>query len=451
METGQPDLATLAADLLAAARSAGAGSADVVLKRNSAVSADIRAGGLEQAERAEGIEIGLRVLLGQRQAIVASSDTRPQTLRQMAERAVAMAREAPEDPSLGLAEAGQLAVDRDATGLDLADPGPAPGPAELEAAALEAEAAALAVPGISQVEGASAQYSESLVHIAASNGFSGGYRRTGSGLSCSAITGQGLKMERDHAYEFRTHRADLPDPRSIGRLAGERAAMRSGARKPPSGAVPVLFDERVAGSLIGHLAAAVDGATIARGSGWLRDALGETVLPAGLSLTEDPLRPRAPSSRPFDAEGLACAPRDIIRDGVLMGWTLDLGTGRKLGLPSTANAARTPSAPPAPALSNLELTQGDRSRDDLIAEMGQGLLITSLIGATINPTTGDYSRGAAGFWVEAGVISYPVNECTIAGNLREMLRNLVAANDARPHLSRRVPSLLVEGLTVAGA
>ena len=213
---------------------------------------------------------------------------------------------------------------------------------------------------------------------------------------------------------------------------------------------PVLFDERIAASLPGHLLGAVNGSAVARGASWARDLLGEQVLPRGISLIEDPLRPRTGGSRPFDGEGLATRKRAIIDDGILTGWVLDLATGRKLGLESTANAGRAISSPPSPLLSNVAMTQGTASRDDLIAQMGTGLLVTSMIGSTINPNTGDYSRGASGFWVENGEIAYPVNECTMASNLKEMLLGLTPANDARPHLSRVVPSLLVESMTIAG-
>ena len=212
-----------------------------------------------------------------------------------------------------------------------------------------------------------------------------------------------------------------------------------------------MYDERVAASLIGHLTSAINGTSISRGSSWLRDALGTAVLPAGIDLIENPHRVRIAGTRPFDAEGLATNKRLLVQDGVLQGWVLDLATGRKLGMDSTGNAARGPSSPPSPSLSNTALTQGRHSRDDLIRDMGTGLLITSLIGSTINPTTGDYSRGASGFWVENGQIAYAVNECTIAGNLRDMLMRILPANDVRMHLSTLVPSLLVEGLTIAGA
>ncbi len=449
--TTDPAPADLAQALLAAARAAGAQAADAIVLQGTSVSVDVRVGELEQAERAEGLDLGLRVLIGRRQACVSSGDGRPETLRAMAERAVAMAREAPEDPHAGLADPAQLATTRDAIALDLDDPAPEPAPEALQERALAAEAAAQAVKGVSQIDSASASYGRRQVWLAASNGFSGGYTRTGHSTSCVAITGSGTAMERDWAAESRIHLGDLPDAPGIGQLAGERAVARAGARKPPSGAFPVLYDERIASSLIGHLVSAINGTAIARGSSWLRDALGQPVLPAGLSLTENPLRPRIAGSRPFDAEGLATAPRDLVAGGELQGWVLDLATARKLGLESTANATRGPSAPPSPGTSNLALTQGAQSRADLIRDMGTGLLVTSLIGATINPTTGDYSRGASGFWVENGEIAYPVNECTIAGNLREMLMRLTPANDARLHLGTVVPSLLVEGLTLAGA
>jgi len=389
-------------------------------------------------------------MLGQRQACVSASDTRNAVIEEMAARAVAMAREAPEDPHVGLADAGALSERRDAEGLELADPAADPAPEALEDAARRAEDAAAAVPGVTQVQSASAGYSSRRIHLAASNGFSGGYGRTSTSVSAVAISGEGTGMERDYDYDSRTFAAELRGPEDIGRSAGERAAERAGARRAKTGAYPVLYDERVASSLIGHLLQAINGTMIARGSSWLRGAMGTGVLPEGIDLIEDPHRARIAGSRPFDAEGLATARRAIVENGVLQAWVLDLATARKLGLQSTGNAARGPSAPPSPAASNLALTQGTRSRAELLAEMGTGLLVTSMIGSTINPNTGDYSRGASGFWIENGSIAYPVNEITVAGNLRDMLRRITPANDARTHLSRVVPSLLVEGLTLAG-
>lgn len=436
--------------LLETARKAGADAADAIAVSGTAISVDVRGGKLEQAERSEGIEIGLRVLLGKRQACVSASDISGRTIAEMAERAVAMAREAPEDPTIGLADPSELVTGWDPAAFDLCDPAPEPGAAALEDDARCAEAAALAVKGVAQCQAASASYSRKMVHLAASNGFSGGYLRSSRSTSAVAIAGEGLGMERDWAAESRVYQDDLPGAESIGALAGQRAVERLGAQKPRTGAFPVLFDERVSSSLIAHLLGAVNGAAVARGSSWLMDRLGEQVLPSGLSIIEDPHRTRIAGSRPFDAEGLPTARRNIVENGILMGWTLDLGTARKLGLKSTASASRGVTSPPSPSNSNIVLTEGVLTRNDLIERMGTGLLVTSLIGASINPTTGDYSRGAGGFWVENGRITHPVNECTIAGNLRDMLMRITPANDARPYLSHVVPSLLVEGLTLAG-
>jgi PmbA protein len=444
------NLENIAKRVLSAAKKAGADAADTLIVDGTSVSIEVRAAALEHAERSEGVDLGLRVFKGHRQASVSISDASDDAIAQMAERAVAMAAEAPEDPYCGLAEPSHLARDWDLDGLELCDPSAAPAPDALQSMALEAEAAAQSVDGVSQVQGAGAGYSDTSLHLAASNGFSGGYRRTSTSVSCVAISGTGTSMERDYAAESRSHATDLPGAEEIGRLAGERAVQRKGAKRPPTGAYPVLFDERVSSSLIGHLMAAINGTSVVRGSSWLLDGLGKQVLPKGIDLIEDPHRARVSGSRPFDGEGLPVQRRAIVQDGVLQSWTLDLSTACQLNLKSTGNAARGVSGPPSPSVGNLALTQSDASRAALMAEMGTGLLVTSMIGSTINPNTGDYSRGASGFWVENGEITGPVNECTVAGNLRDFLLRMTPANDARTYLSRVVPSLLVEGLTIAG-
>ena len=444
------DLSNLTARLIEAAKSAGADAADAIAVQGTSLTVDVRAGALEQAERSEGIDLGLRVFIGQKQANVSSSDISDRTIGEMAARAVAMAAEAPDDPYAGLADADQLITDWDIDALQLYDDTPEPSPADLQNDALEAEAAAMAVAGVEQVQQSTGAYGSRDVWLAASNGFSGGYRRSDRALSCVAIAGTGAGMERDYDGDSRIFQADLRGAHEIGHSAGTRAVARMDARKPPTGAYPVLFDERISSTLIGHLLSAANGASIARGASWLRDLLGQQVLPTGMNLIEDPHRPRTNGTRPFDAEGLATRKRTIVEDGVLTGWTLDLSTARKLGMASTANAARGTSSPPSPSNWNVAMDQGTASQADLIRDMGTGLLVTSMIGSTINPNTGDYSRGAAGLWIENGEITYAVNECTIAGSLPDMLRSLVPANDARTHLSRVVPSLLVPGMTLAG-
>ncbi|MCY3879137.1 MAG: metallopeptidase TldD-related protein [Rhodobacteraceae bacterium] len=440
----------IAGVLLAEADQAGADAADAIVIDADSVEIEVRDGGLENVGRSEGAEVGLRVLIGCKQACVSGSDLRPETLRTMARAAVDMAQAAPEDQFAGLARSDQITEIHDVAALELADPAEPPALREMESMALQAEAAALAVKGVAKTESAAVGCGRQSVHLAASNGFQGSYERSSVSASCAAISGSGLEMEVDYCFESRVFLLDLPDCETIGRCAGERAAARAGSTRPPTGAFPVLFDERVSSTLVGHLLSAVNGTAVARGSSWLLDAMGEQVLPPGTELSEDPLLPRSGSSRPFDAEGLPVRNRRIVSDGRLQSWTLDLATARKLGLQSTGNASRGVGSAPSPGVTNIRFPDGTKSRAELVEEMGTGLIVTSLIGSTINPTTGDYSRGASGFWVENGYITRPVSEFTIAGNLRKFLKTVIPADDSRPFRKFRVPSLLVEGLTVAG-
>ena len=428
----------------------GADAADAIALEENSVGVSVLNGKLEHAERSEGTEVGLRVLVGPRQACVSSSDVRQRILVEMVEKALAMARESEPDPYAGLASQDQLATDVDVQSLEFFDAEKAPTPEEMEEAALRTEAAALRVEGVSKVESASFGIGDASVHLHASNGFSAGYRQNYRVASCTAISGSGLGMEIDYYGESRIFASDMSSPEEIGRIAGERAAERAGARKPRTGAYPVLFDRRVSASLIGHLMSAINGGAIARGSSWLLNSLGEQVLPSELSVFEDPRRLRSGASRPFDSEGLATQAQTIVASGELKTWILDLATGRRLDMASTGNAYRGTSSPPHPGVSNIALTVGEKNRAELIEDMGEGLIVTSMLGATINPTTGDYSRGASGFWVEKGGIKYPVNELTIAGNLKHFLKSLIPANDPLPFKPYCVPSLLVEGLTIAG-
>ncbi len=441
----------IARKLLKEAKNAGADGADTVVTDADSVDIEIRDGKLEHVERSEGADAGLRVLIGRRQACVAGSDLSRESLAAMAEQAVAMARVAPEDPYSGLAESDQLAENTESGGLELFDPAGQTSLERLKEMASEAEAAALAVKGVARTESASAGSGTQAVCIAASNGFSAAFRRSGASVSCAVISGSGLDMEVDYCFESRVFASDLPESSHIGTVAGKRAAARAGPSRPPTGAFPVIFDERVSSSLVGHLLSAINGAAVARGSSWLLNAVGSQILPENISLFEDPLLPRHQASKPFDAEGLPTAKKSLVKDGILKGWVLDLAAARKLGLESTGNASRGAASAPSPGVTNIMLPDGDKSREELVAEMGTGLIVTSLIGSTINPTTGDYSRGASGFWVEKGAVIGPVSEFTVAGNLRQFLKTVIAANDSRHFRRFRVPSLLVEGLTIAGA
>jgi len=424
-------LSDSAQQLLDIAKLAGAQSADVLIVDGTSVSIDVREGELEHAESAEGVDIGLRVIQGDRQASVSISDLSKSAMEQMAERCIAMANEAPRDPYCGLATSQEFATDWDVDQLELYDSSPKPSAEYLKEMAVRAEVSALSIKGVSKAQGASSALSDMTIHLATSNGFSGGYRRTSHSISCVAISGEGLSMERDWCGESHSHYASVPSPEEIGYLAGERAVARAGAVRPPTGFFPVLFDERISSSLIGHLVAAINGASIVRGSSWLKNYLGEQILPSNVSLFEDPSRKSMAGSKPFDAEGLLAKPRHVIKNGILEGWTLDLSTAKQLEMKSTANASRGVGSAPSPSSGNLQLSEGLETKEDLIAKMGTGLIVTSMIGSTINPNTGDYSRGASGFWVENGQIIGPVNECTIAGNLLDMLKNIVPANDAR--------------------
>lgn len=439
----------LAAALIEAARKAGADAADALVVSAREVAVSVREAALEEAERSESTDYGLRVLVGRRQATISAADPAPAVLAEMAERAVAMAKAAPEDPWAGLADPDRLADPQASPDLEIHDPTDPPEPPALKEAALRGEAAALAVEGVAQVESASAGWRLSDIAFATSAGFAGSYARSTHMTSVSAVAGAGLAMETDYAYCGRAWLEDLETPEEVGARAGRRAAERLNPRRARQGAFPVLFDRRAAGSLVGHLTSAINGAAVARGASWLKDRMGEAVLPAAFTLTDDPFRRRALGARPFDGEGMALAPRALIEGGVLQDWIMDTAAARQLGRPAPGGARRGVGGTPSPGTSCLELTEGDASRADLIRDMGEGLIVTSLIGASISPTTGAYSRGASGFWGEKGEIAFPVNELTIAGSLPDFLMRMTAANDADRAKSLIVPSLLVEGLTVA--
>ena len=444
------NLEVIASALLDMSKKAGAEAAEVIGLEKKSLNVDVLNGMLEGVDRSEAIDIGLRVIVEGRQACLSSSDVREESLEKMVTRSLSMAREAPVDKDIVLATNDQLVSAQDLKELDLIDTEVMVEADRLEKWAIEAEVEARKVKGITQVQGSSASVGIIKSQLAFSNGFSQGYSRSGVNISCVSISGQGNKMERDYASESRVHISDLPSPSSIGQLSGERAAARFGARKPPTGNYPVLYDERVSSSLVGHLIGAINGASIVRGSSWLAKNLGEEIFPKNISIKECPLKVRCSGSRPFDAEGLKTNTKNIINNGILETWLLDLSSSQNLGLESTSNAVRSVSSPPSPGISNISLIGGSKSRDYLIKEMGTGLLVTTMIGLTLNPITGDYSRGASGYWVENGEVKYPVNECTLAGNLKEMLKTIIPANDSKRHLSFSVPSLLVQGLKIAG-
>jgi PmbA protein len=442
----QSALATLAERLVAAARRAGADAADAIAERGMSQSVEVRDGTVEASERSEGDNMGLRALVGRRQAVVSTNDLNG-NVDELAERAVAMARVAPEDKFAGLADPTQLA--KTFPDLDLLDPA-LPSVARLEATARAAEAAGLAVKGVSKSGGASASAGIGGMVLVTSGGFTGAYLGSRHGVSMQAIAGEGTGMEQDYDFSSAIHAADLTAPDQIGRTAGERAVRRLNPRKVATKRVPVVFDPRIAGTLVSHLASAINGSAIARKTSFLKDRMGERLFAPGITIVDDPLRRRGLRSHPFDAEGIAGERRAIVADGTLTTWILDCATARELGLKTTGHAQRGVSSTPSPGASNLHLEPGPLSPTALIADISDGFYVTDLIGMGANMVTGDYSRGASGFWIEHGELTYPVSEITIAGHLNDIFRTLTPANDLTFRYGTNAPTVRIEGLTVAG-
>ena len=435
-------------DLIARARTAGADAADAVLVSGTSLSVQRRLGRTEHVERSEGRDLGLRVFLGRQAAIVSSTTVDRAGFAALAERAVAMARVVPEDAFAGLADSMAAPDDVD---LDLVDAAAEPDAEALTARAAAAEDAALAIDGITNSEGASAGFGRTEITLVTSAGFAGQRLYTGHSVSASAIAGAGTDMQVDHDYHGTVHLADLDDPAAIGRRAAERALARMNPRRPKTARLPVVFDPRVAGSLLGHLAGAVNGAAIARGTSFLKDHMGARVFAPGIFVHDDPRRLRGLRSRVFDGEGTPTAARAVIEDGLLTTWFLDSRSARQLGLVSTGHAARGTGGPPSPSPTNLYLAPGRLTPAALMADIVEGLYVTDLIGMGVNGLTGDYSRGAAGFMIRDGAIAEPVAEITIAGNLADMFASLTPASDLRFRRGTDAPTVRVEGLTMAGA
>ena len=435
-------------DLISKAKKAGADAADAILVSGISLDVSRRLGKTEHLERSEGFDAGLRVFIGKKQAIVSSSDLSADGLADLPERAVAMAKSVPDDPYCGLAEPELLA--REIAELDMCD-ATEPTAETLLDWATQAEEAALAVPGVTNSEGGQASWGLSSIALAASNGISHAYKRSSFSIAASVLAGEGTAMERDYDFTSSVHGEDLDAPVEIGRSAGERAVRRLNPRRPETAQVPVIYDPRVSRSLVGHLASAINGSAVARGTTFLKDKSGARIFAENITIEDDPLRRRGPRSKPFDAEGVATTRRNIIENGVLTTWILDLGSARQLGLQTTGNASRGTSSPPSPSPTNMFLRAGNQTPEELMADIKSGFYVTELIGFGVNMVTGDYSRGAAGFWIEDGKITYPVSEITVAGNLGDIFANISAANDLEFRYGTDAPTLRVEGLTVAGA
>lgn len=433
------------AALVEAARRAGADAADAVAMRSRSAGVSVRLGKVESTESSESDDISLRVFVGRKVASVsATADADPNTL---AERAVAMARVSPEDPYQGLADESLLA--HDAVDLDLFDATEVSAD-QLREAALEAEEAALAVPGVTNSGGSGASAGMGGLVLATSHGFVGHYVASRFSRSVSAIAGEGTGMERDYDFSSRQHFADLETPVAIGRSAGERAARRIGSRRMPTGPVTVVCDPRVARGIAGHIAGAINGAAVARRTSFLRDMMGKQVAAASVTVTDDPLRQRGQSSRPFDGEGVRGERLVMVDKGVLNHWFLSCSAARELQLTTNGRGSRVGTSV-APSSTNLAIEPGTVSPRDMIGAVKRGFYVTDVFGQGVNMVTGEYSRGASGFWIENGELAFPVSEVTIASNLKDMFLAMTPADDLDRNFGTAAPTLLIEGMTLAGS
>lgn len=434
-------------DLVKRAKVAGADAADAVVFESISNSASYRLGKLEDTERSESQDLGLRVFIGQQQAVVSSNDLTAKAIDPMVERAIAMAKLAPEDPYCGLAPADRLATTF--PDLDLADP-EEPSTEKLADMAAAAEAAGLAKDGITNSDGAGAGWGRGGIVLCTSEGFIGSYATTTFSVSCTMIAGEGTDMERDHDFATTRHGADLPSAESVGASAADRTLAKMNSRRMETQSVPIIYDPRVSMGLVGHLVGAISGPSVARGTSFLKDALGTSICPEGISIVDEPHRIRGLRSKPFDGEGVANQTWRLVDEGRLTTWIMGTSSAKQLGLETTGHAARGTGGPPGIGTTNLYMEPGTQSPAELMSDIKQGFYITSLIGQGVNGVTGDYSRGASGFWIEDGEITFPVNEMTIAGNLKPMFLNMTPANDLTFRYGTNAPTLRIEGMTVAG-
>ena len=438
-----------AVDIVTRATRTGADAADAVFAADASTDVAVRLGALEDVGRSESEELGLRVFVGKRSASVSTSDLSGDAVTALVERAVAMAREAPEDRWAGLAPQERLMHGAPPL-LDLDDGDGVPS-AILREWAQAAEDAARAVPGVSNSEGGGASAARSVWALATSHGFADAYAGTSYSISASVLAGDVANgMQRDYAHHAARKRAHLESPEAIGQRAGERVVARVNPGRLSSGSMPVVLDPRVGSSLLGHLVGSISGQAIARRTSFLLDALGTQVFAPGVTICDDPHRPHGLRSRPFDGEGLPVSPVQIVVDGMLETWLLDSASARQLGLEPTGHAARGIGGSPGASPSNLYMEAGDLPVETLIGDIADGVYVTELIGQGVNSITGDYSRGATGFRIVGGAIAGPVAEFTIAGNLKQMFAELTPANDLEFRYGINVPTLRIDGMTIAG-
>ncbi len=442
----------IADNLIELSKKFGAIDSEVVIENSIETNVEAKKGNVELSETSDNISISLRVINNRKSALVSSNNTSEEGLKNLAIKANEIAKESLENPFDTIANRSEFFSKNECSNIDICDNNNFDkyNISKFEEMAITADDASFSNSKIVNTDGSSVGSSNKEFILCTSNGFKNGYKRSFYYISSSAIATDMNKMEREYAFEQRTYIADLPAPEEIGKLAAERALKMTGATKPLTGKYPIIFNERISSSIISHILNAINGQSITRGSSWLLNYLDNKIIPENLNIIEDPYIPRLSGSRPFDAEGLVSKKNIFVENGILKKWVLDLKTSKQLGLKSTSNAFRTGSGYPYPNVGNIELVGGDLTLDELLEKANEGLMVCSMIGSTINQNSGDYSRGAAGFWFKNGKISHPVNECTIAGNLKQMIQNMTIATDIKPHLSRRVPSILINDMTVAG-
>ena len=437
-----------ATDAIARAVRNGADAADAVAVASGSTEVSVRLGKVEGLGRSESNELGLRVFVGTRSASASTSDLSSAAIDALVERTVAMARLAPEDPFAGLAPPDLLAHGP-FTDFEL-DDGAGVEPEMLKARAHEAEDAARAITGVTNSEGAGASHATGVSALATSAGFAGAQSGSSHGVSASVLAGTGAGMQRDWYGHSTRHLADLEDAAHVGGEAGRRAVARLDPVRMKSGTTTVVFDPRVAGSLLGHFVGAINGAAIARKTSFLIDALGTQVFAPGIRIVDDPHRVRGHRSRAFDSEGLPTRVVTLVDDGVPMQWIVDSASARQLGIAPTGHAGRGVSGPPGAGTSNLHLAPGSVSPAELMADIDDGFYVIELIGMGVNGLTGDYSRGAAGFRIVKGALAGAVAEVTIASNLKDMFVRLIPANDLEFRHATNAPTLRVDAMTLAG-
>jgi len=434
-------------DIIKKAKNAGADEADALIAEGMSMGVSWRCGALESLEHSEGADLGLRVLFGKRQAIVSTTDRSKKAIDELVDRAVSMAKVAPEDPYCGIANPDQIA--KDYPSLDLCDNYDC-SIELLIGRAKTMEESALSVDGVSQCEGSDAGAGLSQITLASSNGFKGSYQKTNYSISVSALAGSGTSMERDYDFDTRLFQDDLDLAMDIGKRAGELAVARLNSKKMPSCVCPVVFDPRESKNLLGHFVGAINGAGIARGTSFLKDEMGKAVFSKDIKIIDDPHLLKGARSKAFDGEGIATKKRNIIENGILKTWLLDLRSSRQLGLETTAHAARGTSSMPSPSATNLYMEAGTLSPEELMSDIKSGFYVTETMGMGVNGVTGDFSQAASGFWIENGKKAFPVSEMTIAGNLKDMFANIIAGNDLSFKYGIDAPTVRVEKMTIAG-